>query len=69
MTVTYKGKAVVFSREDLSGAMSFFADILNIYPSNIIELPDVRELGHDPLQLVTTIMAFSKNIEHPSLTQ
>ncbi len=47
------------------GRRHFFGDMLAIYPSAFIDLPNVRELDKDPLQVIATIIAFSDDSDHP----
>ncbi len=56
---------MIFKCGSLTQAMSFFGDMLSIYPCELIDLPDVRELDKDPLELITTIIALWDNSEHP----
>ncbi len=46
--------------------MSFFNDILAVYPDNRVELPDVQELETDSLQIIDVILKILKNVEFHS---
>ena len=54
---------MLVQQEDLTSAIPFFADILNFYPSEIVVLPDVRELDHNTFELMKVILEIMKNRE------
>ncbi len=52
-----QGESITWANKRLAQAMSFLQS----------KMPNVRELDHDPLEVVRTIMALSENAEYQAI--